>query len=982
MMVGAEGAGVAWELNEAARHWLPTRHWRDAEWGSLARAVAGQARRGVVEADDPVLRLRWRAVPHDDGWLAWLSPREATATPELQAMREQVELLREQLHIAQEFGRLAVWARDLRSGRGHWDDRMFELFGFDAALGTPELEEALQRLHPDDRGRAREDCVSSMARPGRYEAHYRLMLAKGGVAQLHSLWDVKCDAEGEPERMVGVMIDDTESVRLAQWHQAASTQLALAVGLVGISLWRIDLATRRIQLNDWGYQLIGRTPQPGGMPLDEMRACIHPDDQDAIVRATEEAVAGIGIIDAEARYRRPDGSYRTLLTRRVAVRDDGGKAVALIGVSLDMTEQVHVRERALEATQGIELIADATGVGVWSVDLDTGASVWNRQMRRIYGLPDDAPALQAQRGLELVHPEDRDRVAQGFSGLVTGDPVADDAEFRISRPDGEVRWVVARARRAQHGERNVAFGVLIDVTEQRRTQQRLRLAEQRTLLAAQTVGLAHWERDLETGDSWWDAQMYRLRGLAADDPRSPNELRDQCIHPDDMALVEQRTAQIVQREGDYYFEFRVVWPDGTVHWLAARGTVLRDASGRAQRMTGFNWDVTDHKVNEDMRREKAAAEASSRAKSEFLARMSHELRTPLNAVLGFAQLMLEDAGEPLTTGQRQRAERVRNAGKHLLALIDDVLDLTSIEAGTLPLLQGLVPLAPVVGETLQWLAPAAERAGVSLDAPPVRGAVMGDPRRLRQVLANLLSNAVKYNRAGGRVELRVIEEPTDRWLGLRVRDTGRGLTGAQLQRLFEPFNRLGAEREGIEGTGIGLTIVRHLVERMGGRIDVDSTPGIGTTFVVWLLRAHADVVDEPTAPMALEPQVPSATESIDLLYIEDNPVNVLLVEQLVALRPGVRLHSAEDGSTGIAKARALRPHAVLIDLQLPDIDGFEVLRALRAEPSTRDLICIALSANAMPEDVQRALRDGFNDYWTKPIDFPQFLAGLDALCGV
>ena len=981
-MVIGEGAGCVWELNDAARHWLPTRHWRDTEWATLARTVAEQAQRGLTEAGDPVLGLRWRAAPHEGGWLAWLLPREDTATPELEALREQIGLLREQLNIAQEFGRLAVWGRNLKGSRGHWDDRMFQLFGFDRAQGVPELEEALQRFHPEDRARVREDYYGSMSRSGRYDAHYRLMRPEGGVAQLHSLWEVKCDAQGQPDSMVGVLIDDTESVRLAQWHQAASTQLALAVGLVGISLWRIDIATQRIQLNDWGYQLIGRAPEPDGMPLDEMRACIHPDDQEAIVRATQEAVGGIGIVDTEARYRRPDGSYRTLLTRRVAVRDDSGKAVALIGVSLDMTEQVLVRERALEAAQSIELIADATGVGVWSVDLDTGASRWNRQMRRIYGLPDDAPAMPAQEGLQLVHAEDRDRVAQDFAGLQTGGPAAAESEFRIHRLDGEVRWVVARARHAQHGGRRVAFGVLIDVTEQRNTQQRLRLAEQRTTLAAQAVGLAHWERDLETGDSWWDAQMYRLRGLSADDPRSPNELRHQCIHPDDVAQVEQRTAQIVLRETDYYFEFRVVWPDGSVHWLAARGSVLRDGSGRAQRIIGFNWDVTDHKVNEDMRREKAAAEEASRAKSEFLARMSHELRTPLNAVLGFAQLMLEDAGEPLTSGQRLRTERVRNAGKHLLALIDDVLDLTSIEAGTLPLSQGLVPLAPLVNETLQWLAPAAERAGVTLQAEPAHGAVMADARRLRQVLANLLSNAVKYNRVGGSVELRVVEEPTDRWLGLRVRDTGRGLTRAQLQRLFEPFNRLGAEREGIEGTGIGLTIVRHLVEHMGGRIEVDSTPGEGTTFLVWMLRAHSDATSEPTRPMPLALEAPVAAESIDLLYIEDNPVNVLLVEQLVALRPGVRLHSAEDGSSGIAKALALRPRAVLIDLQLPDIDGFEVLRVLRAEPSMRDVICIALSANAMPEDVQRALRDGFNDYWTKPIDFPQFLAGLDALCGV
>jgi PAS domain S-box-containing protein len=969
---------VEWEQNPAAAAWPPTAHWTAAEWRSLARSVLQAHARGDSDAECLPLRVRWRALPVDDAVVAWLLPLHEAGDAERQALREQVETLAEPLRVAGEVGRLGVWERDLRTGRMHWNDPMFRAFGFDAVRGTPTHEEALQRVHADDRGRLEGQCAESMQRSGQvHEGRYRVARPDGSVARVHLGWRVEAGADGRPERICGVMFDDTESVGALQRQQAASTQIALAVGLVGISLWRVDLATRRIYLNDWGYELIGKLPQADGMPLAEMRACVHPDDLQAVVQAGDEALAGSGIVvDTEARYQRPDGSYRTLLTRRTAERDESGQPIALVGVSLDVTEQVKARQRAQEATQSIDLIAEATGVGVWTTDVETRMPVWNQQMWRIFDVPEDIALPQARReAIQRLDPADRAQLDDAYAELAGGGPAAEELEFRLRRRDGEVRWVVGRARAALHGDRRIVFGMFIDVTEQRLTQERLRRAEQRTLLAAQAVGLALWERDLVGGDTWWDAQMYRLRGLSPDDPRAPNELRHTCIHPDDVPYVERRTEEIIAGESDYTFDFRVCWPDGTVRWLATRGTVVRDDAGQPQRILGFNWDITEHKRSEDMRREKAAAEEASRAKSEFLSRMSHELRTPLNAVLGFAQLMLEDPSQSLPDRHRERTERIRNAGKHLLALIDDVLDLASVEVGgvsTAP-----VVLAPLVQETLQWLAPAARQASVELVAGALHGSVMADARRLRQVVANLLSNAVKYNRAGGRALIECVDGDDPAMLGLRVRDTGRGLTEAQMQRLFEPFNRLGAERSNIEGTGIGLTIVRALVEHMGGRIEVDSRAGEGSEFRVWLPRAaqaaHADAPPLAGAPAAETP----APAGIDVLYIEDNAINVMLVQELVTLRPNVRLHVAPDGHSGIARAKALRPACVLIDLQLPDIDGFKVLAALRADPALRGVECIALSANAMPDDIARARRAGFDDYWTKPIDFKQFLGGLD-----
>jgi len=247
------------------------------------------------------------------------------------------------------------------------------------------------------------------------------------------------------------------------------------------------------------------------------------------------------------------------------------------------------------------------------------------------------------------------------------------------------------------------------------------------------------------------------------------------------------------------------------------------------------------------------------------------------------------------------------------------------------------------------------------------------------VLLNLLSNGIKYNRDGGRVHLEATKQGDQ--VRLAVRDSGRGLAAAQLAHLFEPFNRLGIEREGIDGTGVGLAIVKSLVEAMGGRVDASSEPGAGSEFVVQLEDAHLPAPHAaPPSPAPAAP-APGSYEGT-IVYIEDNPVNVLIVEELVARCPGLAIESAIDGARGVQRTRDLAPDLVLVDMQLPDFDGHEVLRRLRADKKTAHIPCIALSANAMPEDIERALAAGFADYWTKPIDLKAFLASMGSLFGV
>jgi|CXWL01.1.fsa_nt_gi PAS domain S-box-containing protein len=371
--------------------------------------------------------------------------------------------------------------------------------------------------------------------------------------------------------------------------------------------------------------------------------------------------------------------------------------------------------------------------------------------------------------------------------------------------------------------------------------------------------------------------------------------------------------------------------------------------------------------------------AAHQARSGFLSRMSHELRTPLNAVLGFSQLLRQDTQAPLSASQRGHAERIQQAGEHLLALVNDVLDLSRIESGQIQVLLEPLNAAALADEALGMLAGLAHAHQVTLRlaedghaAPPW---VQADRLRLKQVLLNLLSNAIKYNRAGGDVVLGWQQEGAH--CRLRIADTGRGMSPEQLAHLFEPFNRLGAERSPVDGTGIGLVVARGLAELMQGRLSVDSTVGHGTV-VTLTLPGSAPPASVPAPALAWRPSRHAPLEgSLHVLYAEDNEVNVELVRAIVGLRPGVTLHVAPTGAQALALARRDPPDLLLLDMHLGDMTGLEVAQALQADPVTADIPLVALSADALPQQIATAMAHGCVAYLTKPIDFGALLRLLD-----
>lgn len=440
----------------------------------------------------------------------------------------------------------------------------------------------------------------------------------------------------------------------------------------------------------------------------------------------------------------------------------------------------------------------------------------------------------------------------------------------------------------------------------------------------------------------------------------------------------------------------VVTCDKDVDGQALLRMVMTDISERKQAAAESAWiDQKLHDYNSDLERATtiaetatlvaeratAVAEKANLAKSDFLSSMSHELRTPLSAILGFAQLI--DTGKPLPTPQQKRnLDQILRAGWYLLDLINEILDLALIESGKLSISLEPVALAQVLSDCQTMIEPQAEKHFIQVNFPEIATPyfVHADRTRLKQVLINLMSNAIKYNKPNGTVIVTCVKQPLGR-IRIYVEDSGEGLAPEQIKQLFQPFNRLGQENNAEEGTGIGLVMTKRLIELMGGEIGMESSLGKGSVFWVEMhLSAQTPANDTDTVTKL------NTTESIvqanpveqqTLLYVEDNPANLMLIEDIMARRPDIRLLTALDGISGIALARAAQPHVILMDINLPGISGIQALKILAKDPHTAHIPVIALSANAIPSDIEKGLEAGFFRYLTKPIKINEFMATLD-----
>ncbi len=737
-----------------------------------------------------------------------------------------------------------------------------------------------------------------------------------------------------------------------------STELSVAYGPDGRVLWA-SAATAAA---------LGHTEEElHRMPLDQL---VHPDDiesVEAMVRTGPADIAGSGV---ETRWRHGDGTWRWL--EWTARRSAGTETV--YATARDVTER-HLVGAAVRSGQArLQAIVDHSSSAMFAQDLAGRHVLANKAFLEQFGLRSED--VLGRTAVE-IWPGSLDRPGDvGTDVLEAGEPVTRDEVVQLADGPHTMMTVTFPLRDGASrivGTAGIATDITDRVTIECASAERERLLETIVQASPDIVMILD-----QTGHVREVSQAStRILGYEIDDP--VHEELEAIVHADDLPRIRRDYARLLTLESTSLdIRFRVRHADG--HWvtLDSRAQAIMGEDGRAVGALVMSRDITEDLAFEsELLAAAAVAERASLAKSEFLSRMSHELRTPLNSVLGFAQLLEMD---DLPDQQGQAVGHILRAGGHLLNLIDEVLDIARIEAGHLDLSVEPVLVLDVLGDAVDLARPQAEQRDVRLAVDTTSCLadtyVLADRQRLLQVLLNLLSNATKYNERTGRVDIAVARTDDGR-AQISVTDTGHGIHPDDIGRVFEPFDRLGAERSGIEGTGVGLTLSRHLVERMGGEIRVHSSVDVGSTFTVLL-----PLTEVPDELGSVEPEVSETAAlrgALRILHVEDNLANLALVEQILARHKEVELIAATLGGPALELARRHQPDLILLDLHLPDMSGVDVLGHLRADPATSEIPVVVVSADATAERIEHLEAARVAAYLTKPIDVRELLRVIEAV---
>ncbi|HEU0201498.1 MAG TPA: PAS domain-containing protein [Burkholderiaceae bacterium] len=945
-----------------------------------AREAALAGRVAWIDLGRGVLEVR-AGFLSDGSLLTWLQSTRSSLA----------ERLRPGLDLGLQATGIGLWERDITTADSVWDAQCFALWGRDPTLGPPTRAEGLAQVIEEDRERADAALFGANLRDAPDGVDVRIRVGGWTPDELNPA--APCElrylnirsrfvrgASLSSQRLVGVMLDVTATRRSEGAQRALAERLALVTDVTGVGIWSVDMQTGTIEWDAQAAAMVGYRDGLAPPTTAALEPLLHPEDRARIRQRLQVVLEEGGALDDDARVTGFDGRVRWL---HVRARPDTTRVPnRLIGVCIDVSRMRSAEQRARATAERLELATAAARLGVWDWQPNQPIE-FDAQMCELYDVP-PGTRCTFDEWTQKLHADDRAATLRRWHALLHGDRHGDAGvlSFRIVRPDGGTRDLRCEMRvfRDAAGRVVRVLGTHLDVSDLRAAERAAQRTAERLVLATSSARIGIWEFDLATRELTWDTEMFRLFGHEAD-LEPPLAIWRRALHSEDRARVEQQIAAAIRHGIAYDTEFRVVLPDDTVRWLAARGVVHGRENGRALRLVGVNWDITDAREAEAAVRARETAERANRAKSEFVSRMSHELRTPLNALLGYAQLLEMDPAESPTPTQREHIGRIRAAGWHLLNLINDVLDLSRIESGMAAVAMEVVEIEPLVLDSMAMVAPQAAQRGIRLShmfADAAARTVWADGTRLKQVLLNLLTNAVKFNRFGGAVLVEIDADGEDGVVVI-VRDTGPGIVAKQLETIFDAFSRYRQQSVEPEGSGIGLAISRRLVEQMRGRLEVESEPGEGSAFRVHLRRAV--VANLP--PPGPEPYSRRLTTREDVrgsvLYIEDHPSNTVLIEHLLHARPNVRLYKAADGATGVLLAAACQPNVVLIDMSLPDVDSLTLLRQLQEQPETKGVTCVAVSARPLPDEMRTTLEAGFAAYWVKPLDACTVLEGIDSL---
>lgn len=809
-----------------------------------------------------------------------------------------------------------------------------------------------------------------------------------------------------------VLVNVTEQIEsqeaLIRGEEALNT--AQAIGHFGS--WDWNVLTDELKWSDEIYRIFGQEPQAFPATYESFVETIHPDDRESISEAVRNSIENSEVkYDVHHRLLRPDGEVRFVREQGEVYRDENGRPIRMLGVVHDITEQREA-EQALQSS--IELnrtIIRQSPIGMSIYDEAGQCIAVNKAMADAVGASEEQLLQQNFHNIDSWKKSGLYDVAN----KVLNNRSTERQEFEISTTFGKRILIEAYVSSFINRNKVHLLLMLSDISERKKAEQELRIKDIAISTSINPISMTGMDGKINyVNQAYVDMWGYD----SADEiiGRSPIDMSKSAEE------VEEAIRSLTQT-GTWQGEITSKRKDGSLFTTQISANTVYDENRQPICLMGSFVDVserkqlldelTEHKnnlealvedrtnalqetlklvnlenderkrVEHSLKQAKEEAERANRLKSEFLGRMSHELRTPMNAILGFSQLL---EMETLNNNSQDFVSEIIRAGEHLLELINEVLDLSRIEVGSIDIMITSENLNTIIEDCLSIVGGVAKENNISLhknlqDDESLTVSI--DHTRFKEVIINLLTNAIKYNKHDGHVTI-TTKVISDKILRVCVTDTGEGIPKEKQESIFEPFNRMGAEYSDIEGTGIGLTIARQLMEMMDGRVGLESTPGKGSTF--WVECPMATPVLDTENKKSQLAASDRQTGHIELmrkkvLYIEDNPANLRLLQKMLERFPGIDLYSATSAEMGIELARAKRPALILLDINLPGMDGYEALSRLRNYPETRGISVVAVTAAAMAGDIERGQKAGFKRYLTKPLQMQTLIDVLETELG-
>ena len=920
---------------------------------------------------------------------------------------QQLHNLSDRLNLAIKSGQIGIWDLNIVNDHLIWDDRMYELYGVNPANFTGNYQGWETRLHPDDVLPGRTSFQQAIAKKIDFDAEFRVIWDDGTIRFIKAYAIIQRDSEGKAQRMIGINFDITERKKSEAKLQAAEIQLRnlsdrlkLAVKSAKIGIWDFDLIKDSLVWDERMYKIFGVSPvnfDPSEGAWEKFEQFVYPDDRVTIREAVQQVITNKQELDIEFRIVLRNGSIRILKGNGLVQYNSQGQPQRMIGINYDITNRRREELENQRLKDRLEFVLSASPAIIYTCQLceNYQTTFISKNVQNILGYTTETWLAAPNFWVNHIHPEDLPQVFARLSNLQVQEH--QPSQYRFRHQDGSYRWLEDEFRlvRDEMGQITEIIGYMVDISQQQAALRERELVEAEILRSRDLREAIFNESadalflvDIETVKTL-DCNQRAVEMFAATDKRDligieGHDLQNQHFTPEELEAINNdiRTKGVWSRELEYKtFKGELFWGN-----LAAKQITVASQKINLVRVT----DISQRKLAETQLQETNKQLAASneelaratRLKDEFLANMSHELRTPLNAILGISEGLQDEVFGVINQPQRRSLQTIERSGTHLLELINDILDLSKIESGQMELDRTPIAISQLCQSSLSFIKQQAfqKRIQIDVNIQPNLPNLLVDERRIRQVLINLLSNAVKFTLEGGSIALAVTwEEQTPEsnitylqdFIRIAVIDTGIGIAPENLPKLFQPFIQIDSSlSRKYNGTGLGLSLVKRIVEMHGGKVGVSSQVGVGSNFSIDLPCFNIPVSASQSVNESQHDLVSTFTDTVKksplILLAEDNKGNILTFSSYLEAK-GYRMILAKDGIEAVELTKSYRPDLILMDIQMPEMDGLEAIKQIRLNPDLATIPIIALTALAMPGDQEKCLAAGANEYLSKPL---------------